>query len=409
MHLPQRQHYLPRILLHVVLLFACIGENPVLGQGDLKESVVVTAYASPVAFENVARGVTVITREQIQQLPVQSVADLLRYVAGVDVRSRSPFGVQSDFSARGAGFGQILILLDGLRMNDAQTGHHDSDLPVALSDIERVEVLHGTGSSVYGADAFGAAINVVTRQGGGSRVRISAGEHELVDGEARAVVKAGPVRQSISLFGNRSSGFMFDRDFRTVGLNSRTDFNSGAHLQFSHLQKEFGANGFYGPSPSKEWTNTTLVAFGSTVPLFRGSQPEANFFYRTHGDRFLWDVRRPGLFENEHRTHAAGAALETQHQLREGSSLTWGGEVGHDWIDSNNLGAHAYGRWGVFAELQQRFGNGFSLVPGVRFDQYSTFGSSLSPSLSAGWWVHHRLKLRSSAGHAFRIPTFTEL
>ena len=170
-----------RILLNTLLILPCLCHGFLLGQDSLRETVVVTAYSSPVAFERLARGVTVINHEQIRRLPVQSVADLLRYVASIDVRSRSPLGVQTDFSARGAGFGQNLVLINGLRINDSQSGHHNGDLPVTLSDVERVEILHGTGSSVYGADAFGVTINVVTRRDGESQVRISAGEYGYIE------------------------------------------------------------------------------------------------------------------------------------------------------------------------------------------------------------------------------------
>ncbi len=398
-----------RIAWLTLLPQAGISTGVLFAQADLKESVVVTANASPITFQDLGRGVTIISREEIEQLPVHSVPDLLRYVTGVDVRSRSPFGVQSDISARGAGFGQTLILVNGIRMNDSQTGHHNTDLPVALADIERVEVLHGTGSSVYGGDAFGAAINIITRDAGESQARFAAGSHGLAEAGGRAIIEAGSVRQTVSLFGIRSSGFMFDRDFANVGVNSETAFGSGAYLQVGHLNKEFGANGFYGPSPSKEWTDATMIAMESPFLSSGARKTDTRIFYRTHGDHFLWDVRRPGFAENHHRTHSIGTSIRNEHEILEDTRFSWGGEAGHEWIDSNNLGRHAYDRWGLYAELQQAWGDRFSLVPGIRFDHYTSFGSAFSPSLSAAWWVHPRLKLRSSAGHAFRVPTFTEL
>src|SRR6185436_14184725 len=97
-------------------------------------------------------------------LPVRSVADVLRLAASVDVRARGGAGVQSDFAVRGASFGQMLVLVDGVRLNDAQSGHHNGDIPVTVEDIERIEILHGPGSSLFGADAFGGTVNVITRR-----------------------------------------------------------------------------------------------------------------------------------------------------------------------------------------------------------------------------------------------------
>ncbi|MCK5794627.1 MAG: TonB-dependent receptor plug domain-containing protein, partial [Anaerolineales bacterium] len=298
-----------------LLIFILIGASA-YAQSELNEVVVVSADQTPVAFESLSRTVSVLTREQIEQIPASSINDLLRYVASVEVKSRSPFGIQSDISIRGAGFGRILILVNGIRMNDSQTGHNNADLPVALSDIERIEVLHGSSSSVHGADAFGGTINIITRGGdNSSRVSLSVGQHGLVPGSATVGFRAGKVRQSFSFWGNRSSGFMFDRDFRSLGISSETAVGDKTAISFSHVDKSFGANQFYGPSPSREWTNNTLVSLKNQFNAPGFPDLSLQTFYRTHGDRFLWDIRRPGFFENCHRTHAAGSRLTASRSL----------------------------------------------------------------------------------------------
>jgi outer membrane cobalamin receptor len=133
-------------------------------QDPVHETVVVTAAATPIPLGSVTRTLTVITREEIAQLPVHTVADVLRLASSVDVRARGARGVQTDFAVRGAHFGQMLMLVDGVRLNDPQSGHHNGDVPVPLEAIERIEILHGPGSSLFGADAFGGTINVITRR-----------------------------------------------------------------------------------------------------------------------------------------------------------------------------------------------------------------------------------------------------
>src|SRR5688572_16167381 len=132
---------------------------PAAAQNSFRQEVVVTAAASPVELGSVTRTLTIITRDEISALPVHSVADLLRLVAAVDVRARGERGSQTDFAVRGANFGQMLVLVDGVRLNDAQSGHHNGDIPVPLDAVERIEVLHGPGSSIFGADAFGGTVN----------------------------------------------------------------------------------------------------------------------------------------------------------------------------------------------------------------------------------------------------------
>src|SRR5688572_1139751 len=90
-----------------------------------QETVVVTGTMAPAPLGNMGRSVDVVSREEVAQLPIANVNDLLRLLSSVEVRSRGPFGVQADFSIRGAGFGQALVMVDGVRLNDAQSGHHN--------------------------------------------------------------------------------------------------------------------------------------------------------------------------------------------------------------------------------------------------------------------------------------------
>jgi vitamin B12 transporter len=159
------------------------------------DSVTVTGHAEDVPFQTLARTVIVMTREEIQRLPAQSIADVIAYAASVDVQSRGPFGVQSDFALRGATFGQTLVLVNGVRLNDSQTGHHNGDIPVPLNQIERIEIVMGPGSSLYGADAFGGTINVITRTTGTYReATLTAGAFGFVSGDASIAGSAGGVR-----------------------------------------------------------------------------------------------------------------------------------------------------------------------------------------------------------------------
>ena len=111
---------------------------------------------------NYGRDVQVISKKDIQSLPVRSVNELLGYVSGLDIRERGPFGAQADISMMGAGFEQCLILINGVPMRDPQTGHHMLNLPVDISQIERIEVMNGTAGRIYGSNALAGAINIIT-------------------------------------------------------------------------------------------------------------------------------------------------------------------------------------------------------------------------------------------------------
>lgn len=371
------------------------------------QTVVVTAASQPVPLDAVARAVTLITRQEIEGLPSWSLSDLLRLSSSLDVRARGTLGVQADLSSRGGGFGQTLVLVDGVRMNDSQSGHHNADIPVPVDQIERIEIVRGTGSSLLGTDAVDGTLNIITRAGTQPiRALLEAGEHGLVKGGASGSASAGGVSASLSGWGARTSGFMFDRDAATGGASLRASLPGGRAASVSHLRNAFGANNFYGVSPSREWTDQTLVSF--TDPGGSGRWRTATrAAYRTHGDHFLWDINRPGFAENRHRTQALTAGAT----IRRGQDRNWtsiGGEVGMDLIRSNNLGDHTTGHAALLVESQRGLGSRTIVYPALRYDRYSVFGDNWSPSLAAVVAIAPGIRLRGSAGRAFRVPTFTE-
>ena len=401
---------LKRVFLISALISSLAAVPFAAAQQGPEEEVIVTANAYPVPFENLSRAVTVLTRDDIANLPARSIADVLALAASVDMRPRAPLGLQADLSIRGSAFSQVLVLVDGVRINDSQTAHHNSDFPVQLQNVERIEVLRGPGSSIYGADAFGGIINIITRRDTERmRASVSAGQNDFLEGSVSTGFHKGAVEQTFSFTGSRSSGFQYDRDFRDIALSAQTSIGSRSRFFVSHVNKEFGANGFYGPSPSREWTDQTLLSFEHSYDAQSGGKGLIQGYYRTHGDRFLYDTRSPGLFESRHRTHSAGVLGKARYGLTGAGSVTLGGEFGGDWIASNTLGNHAFARTSLFTEFQWMLGKTAVIYPGFRFDYYSNFGAAGSPSISGSWWLLPRVRIRSSVGRGFRIPSFTEL
>jgi iron complex outermembrane receptor protein len=391
-------------------LFLCLGVVEVSARQappTVRETVVVTGGALPVAFRELPRTVRVVTRDDIERLPVSSVMDMIRLVASVDLRARAPRGMQVDFGARGSTFGQVLVLIDGARLNNAQTGHHNGDLPVTLDEIERVEVLLGPGSSAFGADAFGGTINIITRRGGPARLSAVVGEHGLVDAGVSAGWRAGAVHQAVAGGVSRSSGFRYDRDFSTLTFSSNTRLGARTRVSAGLVDKAFGASDFYGPSPSKEWTRLWTAAVEHAVE--RGTiKVTTRSSYRAHRDRFVWDVTRPGLSANTHRTYALDGAVHVRWRASAATEVGALAEGAADWIRSSNLGNHAQGRGAAALDVQHRFGNATTLQSAVRIDGYSTFGIAGSPSLGLSHWLAPAWRVRGSGGKAFRVPTFTE-
>jgi iron complex outermembrane receptor protein len=385
-------------------------QSPSPASSDVRETVVVTGSVSPDALGSLGRTIVILTREDLARLPLSNPIDALRLVPSVEVRERGPRGVQADFAIRGAAFGQALVLVNGARLNDAQSGHHNGDIPVPLLDVERIEVLLGGGASVHGADAVGGAINVITRRAGPRFASdIAFGQHDLVEGAASVSLAAKPVEHVFSGEFNRSTGFAPDRDHDVKLARYQGTIATRTTLSIGYLDKEFGAAGFYGPSPSREWTDQTLVSAEHRFAPRGNSLLSIDGAYRSHGDRFVYDWRKPELSDNRHRTHAVSANARWRTALGASTQLSLGASAGRDAIDSTSLGERTFSRAGGVVELRQAIGSRLVVQPGVRVDQYSRFGTAWSPAIAASGWILPDLRWRTATGRSFRVPTYTEL
>jgi iron complex outermembrane receptor protein len=402
----------PRLLCGLLALSG-LGTAPAFAQTTpvqlprVTSDVVVTATAAPVSGAAVGRTVAVLTREDLERLGVSSIIEGLRLFPGVDPKARGGQDVQTDFSLRGATFGQALVLIDGVRLNDTQSGHHNGEIPAALLGIDRIEVVFGPASSVHGADAMGGTIQVITRTDRHATALLSVGDHATVTAQGSASGGPLPSGWVLSGWGARSDGFMFDRDFASGGGALRGAIKRSLTISASHQRRVFGANGFYGNSPSKEWTDQSI---GSVQWAQHGQAWTTNIRIaaRNHGDHFRWDIARPGFAENRHRTDALDASLSATRTFTPQLQMTAGGGAGGDWISSSNLGDHTYSRGHGFVETQWTPAARLSAQVGVRLDGYSTFGHAWSPSASVAAWLSPSVRLRASAARAFRIPSFTE-
>ena len=240
------------------------------------------------------------------------------------------------------------------------------------------------------------------------RSLVQGGSFGLASGRGAAGFERGSLHQTVAVSTERSSGFIYDRDYASVIARTRTSIGANSNISFAFLRKEFGANNFYGGNaPSREWTNQTLIAGDHQFGTAAGWTLIARGSYRTHGDHFIFNQENPALSDNRHRTHAVLGELAASRRVGTGS-VTIGMETGGDWIRSTNLGDHELGRVSGFGEWRQEIGRRVQVDAALRVDRYSQFGASWNPSAGIGWWPADAVRLRASAARAFRVPTFTE-
>lgn len=388
-----------------------------------REVVVVTGVFEPLPLDEVDRAVTAFpTREQPLLFP--NGVDYLEQDPSLDLRARAPGGIQTDLSIRGADFSQTLVLVNGLRVNDAQSGHHNLDQPLPMGSLERIEVLRGAGSTLYGADGLGGAVNFITAPPAVSEFRLGAafGNFGINQQSGSAAYASKRFSEQLTFERDFSTGFMADRDYRNLETASDTHLKTAlgsTSLMLSYGDRPFGANNFYGAADS--WERTKGWFAGLTQDL--GNNTQAAFGFRRHTDEFVWLREDPAVYTNNHETQSWEYALRRHDKLSQNGTLSYGAEGYRDSIDSTNLslnasgspvlnpalGTHARNQAAVYANFDMRALRRFSFSVGAREQAYSGLRTNFNPTVSAGYWLSSKFKLRASAGRAFRLPTYTDL
>ena len=390
-------------------------DSPLVHLDTLRVDV---ASRTATGFPARSRVVQVHTAEQLRALPVRTVAEALQWITAADVQPRSP--AQTDLSLRGSTFEQVLVLVDGVRVSDPQTGHFDLDLTVPLDRVERIEVLVGPASALYGADAVGGVVNVVTREGGpGAVAHVERGSFVTwrAGGSLAGLVRG--VRAAASGDWHRSDGHRAGTEYETVQLHGRLSAPvAGGQLvaQAGLGRRDFGANGFYAPFDSYEETRSSTVSLGWSGELGWGFTVHPLLSLRRHDDDFTLARTNPALYQNVHVSRQRGGEVLVRRRPLGGLglALALGGELYQDDLESENvalqrpaLGTRSENRGAGFGELAWG-GPRASISAGLRGDRHEGFGASWSPSVSVSADLLPSLRARAAWGRSFRSPTWTE-
>jgi len=392
--------------LYPLAVSVCLAQAPAPPRD---ESIAVTGTYDPLSLEEMDRTVTVLLARE-RELLLDGIADLLALEPSLDLRERAPDGVQADLSIRGSNFGQTLVLLNGERLNDAQTGHHDMDIPVPLQAISRVEVLRGSGSTMYGSDAVAGAINVITTppEDAEVRLRTAFGNFGSNQQSVSLAGSLGAVSEQLVAARDFSDGFMPDRDYRNLQLTSSTHLETGlgpGDVTLGYMDHPFGANQFYGNYNSWENAKTWLAAWRQAL----GKKTTVSFAFRRHSDLFVLFRDDPSYYANHHADESWQAAVRRREPVTSAITVFYGAEGLRESIVSDNLGIHQRARAAAYASIDFRARRRFSLSLAAREEVYRNFSGEFSPTAAGGIWLSPKWKLRASASRAFRVPSYTDL
>ncbi len=375
----------------------------------VRTTVTVLGAPTPVLLGESARSVVVMDTQE-HPLAFNTVEDYLRTDSSVQINQRGAGGFPADLSIRGTSFEQTLVLIDGFRANDSQAAHNNLDLPVPLAAMANVEVLHGAGSTLYGADALGGVVDFVTRRPNLKSLWVSGGGGSFGENQQTFVGSYAHRNWAEQLAGHRefSSGFMYDRDFRNENASSESWLTSPlgvTDVLLAGSDTPFGANNFYGNYPSYERTKGWFASIQQGL----GEKTNAGFAYRRHTDNFILFRDDPAAYANNHIDTSWQAVARRASTWRKGDGLYYGLDFNGDSIHSNNLGRHAR-NWGSgYVDLDLRSWKRGTLSVGAREEIISGGYDVFSPMAASAFWILPTLKARASVGYGFRLPTYTDL
>jgi len=393
------------------------------------DTITVTTTVEPLPLAESNRSVLTISPAAQPSGAFDTPVDLLRTDPSVNIQARAGQGVQADLAIRGATFEQSLVLVNGLRVNDPETGHLNLDIPVPLDAIHSIDVLHGSGSTFYGSDAIGGAVNLITSEPARSTnaapafaltARSGGGSYGSLENHLAASIATKFFSEQITASRDTSDGFAFDRNYSSNAASSESWLHTPAgttDILLAASDRPYGANNFYGQNPAWEPWERTKSWLGS-IQQQLGSRTAATFGYLKHTDEFILILGKPQTYENNHTTTGYEAALRRADPIGKNATLSYGLEEAGDTIQSFNLsqsgikpalGVHARNQGAGYANLSLRSLRRFSVSLGAREEVLSGHGSVFSPSVAGAFTLTSTLRLRAAASHGFRQPTYIDL
>lgn len=421
-----------------------------LGAQEMLDTAIVSASRFEQSLINSNRNVQVISGAEIAEAPVNTVAELLDFMTGIDARQRGSYGTQTDLSIRGGNFEQVLVLVNGVRLADPQTGHHLMNLPVPKEEIERIELLLGGGSYIFGANAFSGALNIITKktQGTQTNTKFSYGSFNTLQSQIGQSFSNNTHQTRVSLSHNRSDGFKRNTDFVHSNASLQSEWKvkeDQFSFQAGYTDQAFGAQNFYSTNFPEQFERTQTL-FGSLNWQSEGKlrlnrqiywrrnwdefqlYRESEDFYRFVDGRFESDYNTaPEWYtnHNHHRSDVAGAKVDAQWDNLWGKTA-FGIDYRYEQILSNNLGDSLEMAVDIPNERESYFLGAarhnlsgaiqhlvnlrkLQLSGAVQINYNSDFDLGLYPALNAGYRLTEKQKIYASFNRSFRLPSYTDL
>jgi vitamin B12 transporter len=384
------------------------------------DPVTLTSSLTPQQISRTGRNIISIKGDAFSSLPVNSVDELLRYLPGVEVQMRGPMGAQSDIVLRGGTFQQVLVILDGVRLNDPNTGHFSSYIPIAPGEIDHIEILKGASSAIYGSEAVGGVINIITKTFGAAaqqkKIKITAegmaGEYQLANANIGGFYRNNNTSIGGGWLSNNTEG-QLQRGTRgfvyanTASLSISQMINSKwqVALRTAFDNRRFSAQNFYTTFGSDTATEKVKTFWNQARISYTGNKHRVNLDagWKAVEDDYAFNKV---AIANNNKSRMLQATVADEWKISGSTTLVNGIQVINKTIRSNDRGDHNVAQAAAFFILSQTIKE-WTINPAVRVDWNERSGTELVPQLNLSW-KKNQFQLRGSAGKTIRDADFTE-
>lgn len=384
-----------------------------------KNEVVVYGKGLPVALTDRTSSLQVFNPVQNRALPIRSVNEALAYVPGLDLRQRGVQGVQGDLSIRGGTFEQNLVLINGFKLVDPQTGHHALNLPVLLTNVKNVEVYKSSGTRIFGQNAMTGAVNFVTQpeRSYGVNMQLFGGNFGGLGFQSTVSAPVGKLRQSVSFGYDKSKGYWYNSDHtnQQVFYDAVLPLAKNQELKalLGYSDRSFGANGYYTPSFPDQWESTQMAIAGLSHRAGMGKVTLlTKASLRTHRDEFRLKRFDPAFYTNKHWSEVI-TVEETGKWESSLGTTGFGGEWRLEGLNSTNLGERERTYVSGFVDHTVKLlENKLLLVGNVHYFNLYMNGNThqkILPGFELAFQPVASLRFFGNIGQSYRAPSYTEL
>lgn len=400
-------------------LFTLIGllviQYGIAQQVQSLDSITIESTRIDLPFKENSRTISIITAEVIEGSPATNLAELLQQEAGIDIRRQGIYGMQADLYIRGGSFDQTLLLIDGIKVEDPQTGHHTLNIALPLEVIKRIEIIKGPAARIFGQNAFTGAINIVTKTNGDlkNNVGFQLGSYN----QQHATATLGKSLDNASVMGhasiNSSEGYRYNTDFQNQNYFLKSSFNTKTtpiDVIATFSERKFGGNQFYAINAKEQYEETQSSLVGISTIIKRGDlKISPQLYWKRNQDMYLYIRNNPSVYRNLHISNKVGIQINSSYSSSFGVT-GFGIDVAKVKMNSNRLGNRE--RWMGNFFLEHRFSlldNKLDVTPGVAVNYFSEFDFNAFPGIDLGYHINDSFRVYANAGYTYRVPTYNDL